>query len=126
MDSSTRELVDAAQVGVALAILSLVAVLATAVFAVLGWKRPSPALFRGALLSLAGMLAYPLWLVYNAIEDRFGLDSVAALLINLALFVAVGTGMGLLYRRADTMMGTESRETNRRDAEGAEKATGAG
>lgn len=32
----------------------------------------------------------PLWLVYNAIEDAFGLDSIKALLINAALFIALG------------------------------------
>jgi hypothetical protein len=40
-----------------------------------------------------------MWRVYNAIEDALGLDSVAGLLANLALFVVLGIGIGLALRR---------------------------
>ena len=36
------------------------------------------------------MLSLPLWLVFNAIEDYHGLDSIKALLINAGLFICVG------------------------------------
>jgi hypothetical protein len=88
----TRELVDATQVGTALAVLSVVAlVLAGGLYA--RGRRP------GAFLAGCAVLLFPLWLVYNGIENALGLDSVAALLINGVLFAALGTGVGLLYRR---------------------------
>lgn len=58
------------------------------VLALLGWKA-----FRSRELTGYGVilaLFEPLWLVYNAIEDAFGLDSIKALLINAALFIALG------------------------------------
>jgi hypothetical protein len=58
----------------------------------------------GALVIAAGGLVYFLWLVYNSIIARLGLDSVKGLLINLAIFLAVGLvcgiGAGLAWRRA--------------------------
>jgi hypothetical protein len=58
----------------------------------------------GGFVALAGALVYALWLVYNAVTARLGLDSVRALLINLGVFVFVGLGYGLvlsvIWRRA--------------------------
>jgi len=51
-------------------------------------RRAGPTV--GALVALAGALVYALWLVYNALIAALGLDSVKALLINLAIFVVVG------------------------------------
>jgi hypothetical protein len=94
-----RELVDAAQVGIALATLSAAALI-VAVFCFLRFRQGRAAIWaRAAFLAGAAALAWPLWLVYNGIEDHFGLDSVAALLINLALFALVGTAAGLTFRR---------------------------
>ncbi len=96
MDPS-REIVDPAQVGTALGVLSAVAAVLTLVLGARARREPSA---RGqAVLCGAGVLAFPMWLIYNGIEDRLGLDSVLALALNLALFAAVGTGFGLLYRR---------------------------
>ena len=92
-----RELVDAGQVGAALAALSAAALLLALLFGFLARRRR--ALLRGALVAGCAALAWPAWLIYNSIEDHFGLDSVAALLINLALFAAAGTLGGLLVRR---------------------------
>lgn len=94
-----RELVDAGQVGIALAVLSGVGFVLALLLAVLQRGRPSSVLLRGALLSGVLVLVFPAWLVYNAIEDHFGLDSVAALLINLVLFALAGGGVGLALRR---------------------------
>ena len=60
----------------------------------LGWgarsRRPVPGALQGLACGLLGPAVWALWRIYNAIEDHYGLDSVKALLINLALFVAVG------------------------------------
>jgi hypothetical protein len=95
----TREIVNAAQVGTLLAVLSGAALVITGGLAAAARSRRSAVLTRGALLAGAAVLLFPAWMVYNAIEDHFGLDSVAALLINLGLFVALGGGIGLLFRR---------------------------
>lgn len=95
----TRELVDAAQVGTALAVLSGVSLVLATVLMILGRLRKSEGMVRTALLVAAGMLLYPLWMVYNQIEDHFGLDSVTALVLNLALFSVVGIAGGLALRR---------------------------
>jgi hypothetical protein len=44
-------------------------------------------------------LAALLWPVTRAVQDRLGLDSVAALFLNLALFIGAGFVIGLLTRR---------------------------
>lgn len=95
----TRELVDAAQVGTALAVLSGVSLVLATVLMILGRLRKSERMVRTALVVAAGMLLYPLWMVYNQIEDHFGLDSVTALVLNLALFSVVGIAGGLALRR---------------------------
>ncbi|HEU4753174.1 MAG TPA: hypothetical protein VFU47_08695 [Armatimonadota bacterium] len=113
-----RELVDAGQVGVALAILSGLALLAALLLGAAFRTRKRAGLLRGALVAGALVLAGPLWQIYNGIEDRFGLDSVAALLINLALFVALGAAAGLLLRRL--WPAQEDGIVSRKDAETAE------
>ena len=54
---------------------------------------------RGALLGLICGLSGPaiwlLWRMYNGIVGIYGLDSVRGLLVNLALFVAIGLIIGL-------------------------------
>lgn len=97
----TRELVDAGQVGVVLAVLSgLCLLIAPLSLSLYRSRKPSGAAWlKLGLLALVGLLVYPLWLVYNSIEDALGLDSVAALLINLALFVGIGAVIGLAMRR---------------------------
>jgi len=95
----TRELVDANSVGMALAVLSGISLALWVIFGLMARSRSSAGAKRGALLSACGVLLYPLWIVYNGIEDHFGLDSVAALLINLVLFVVVGGLIGVALRR---------------------------
>ena len=105
MPDSTKELVDAGQVGTLLMVLSGIALLLAVALGAM--SRGKPGALRGALLAAGAVCAYPLWLVYNRIEDHFGLDSVAALLINLGLFVVVGVMAGLALRR---WWPTENRE----------------
>ena len=94
----TRELVDLALVGTALAVLSGVSLVAATGLMIWARVKKSVTMARTALLVAGGILLYPLWMVYNGIEDYFGLDSVTALVINLALFGAVGIAGGLALR----------------------------
>ena len=111
----TRELVDAAQVGTALAVLSGVSLVAATALMILGRLRKSEGMVRAALLTAAGILLYPLWVVYNQIEDHFGLDSLTALGLNLALFIGIGIAGGLALRRliAPTLTHHGDKETGR-------------
>jgi len=58
-------------------------------------KKPRGMVAGIALLLGGGALA-GMWLVYNALTQHFGLDSVKGLLINLALFAAAGVLLGLI------------------------------
>ena len=95
----TRELVDPDRFGVALAVLTGLGAVA-AVGLALAARKGAPGLRKAAILAAALVSAYPLWVVYNSIEDSLGLDSVAALLINVVLFLAAGTAGGFLARRS--------------------------
>jgi hypothetical protein len=53
---------------------------------------------RVVLIGLLGPANWLLWRIYNGIEDRFGLDSVKALLLNLAFFAALGVALGVGVR----------------------------
>jgi hypothetical protein len=46
-----------------------------------------------------GPLALALWYVFNGIEDRFGLDSVPALGLNLLIFCGIGIGISAYLRK---------------------------
>lgn len=73
----------------------LVAVMAAFVSRQRG-RDPLPmALLWGGPPILMGLL----WHLYNFITDKLGLDSVANLLVNLALFVVLGVGVGFAARR---------------------------
>ncbi len=50
------------------------------------------------VLAAAGPANYGLWRLFNAIEDYWGLDRVKPLLINFAIFVALGVVAGLVLR----------------------------
>jgi hypothetical protein len=90
-----REIVDIGQLGLALAGLSGAGVVAAAI----AGTRRTPAARRLLIVALAAVAVWPLWALYNAVEDRFGLDSVAALAFNLGLFLVVGIGGGLAAGR---------------------------
>jgi hypothetical protein len=98
----TRELVDAGQVGIGLAVVSGAAAVLSVALGIAGKAPTTPrraGLRRGALLAAGVVLLFPMWLVYNWIEDALGLDSVAALCINLVLFLAVGAASGWAIRK---------------------------
>src|SRR5437870_13436391 len=62
-----------------------------------GARRPGM-LWVGILIGLLGPVNWLLWRAYNSIEDRYGLDSVKAMLLNLGLFVALGLAIGIGVR----------------------------
>jgi hypothetical protein len=67
-------------------------------------QRPG-ALLAGILFGLLGPANWLLWRIYNRIEDHYGLDSVKAMLLNLALFVVLGLAVGIsirVFRRSDS------------------------
>ena len=93
-----KELIDPHQ-----ARLLMLGVLILAPLIGLGWgvlaKRSVPGFVVGLLIGVGN---YALWTVYNAITDRLGLATVRNLLVNLGLFVVLGSAIGLaagLYLR---------------------------
>jgi hypothetical protein len=74
-------------------------VIAFLVAAGIARRRGQSAAKYGALCGGPMLAAAILWPIYNAIEDHFGLDSLAALGINFALFLAVGATCGTLWTR---------------------------
>jgi predicted lipid-binding transport protein (Tim44 family) len=61
-------------------------------------KRVRQGLLIGLLAGLVGPAVWLLWGMYNAIMGRFGLDSVAGLLINTVLFSVIGVAVGVAIR----------------------------
>jgi hypothetical protein len=101
-----EELVTVEQANRAIAVLAIALPAAGLIAgAVMGARRR--ALPRGVLLGvlcgLVGPSIWLLWRMYNGVVSVYGLDSVRGLLVNLALFVAIGVvlglGIGLLRRR---------------------------
>jgi hypothetical protein len=105
------ELVTRAAVDRDLGLLALLLpVLGSLVGGVLAWVGAAP-VSRGARRGLVGGLAGPLiwllWRITGAIQDRLGLDSVAALFVNFAIFIGVGLVIGFVVGRA---LGAKSRQ----------------
>ena len=73
---------------------------------VIGWafRRPGIGTRLGIAVGCAGLLNYVLWKLSGAIAGKLGLDSVANLLIQAAMFVVFGLAVGVLlgrFRRAE-------------------------
>ena len=86
-----KELIDLHQ-----AHLLMLGVLIAAPLVGLVWGFVSKRLPLGLTVgSLAGVGNYALWTVYNAVTQKLGLDTVANLLVNLGLFVVIGTAIGV-------------------------------
>lgn len=84
----------------------------------IGWvrgRRPLTGLLWGLLLTANWVL----WRIYNAITDRLGLDTVRNLLVNLALFVALGAIAGyvtaLRTKRGNTSYATDTSHRQKPD-----------
>jgi hypothetical protein len=117
----TRELITREQFQGWLLIAALATVfVALLVGAVWGRRRGAvrSGLIRGAAIASLGPAALALWWVYNLFEDRYGLDSILALGINLAIFVVfgalAGVAIGWTWRRTAPASG-EAAAGGRRD-----------
>lgn len=100
-----KELIDLHQ-----AHLLMLGVLVLAPLIGLAWGFTQKRLPLGLAIGLlAGLGNYALWTVYNAVTQKLGLDTVANLLVNLGLFVVVGTvigvGAGVYSTRTKTIQG---------------------
>lgn len=92
------ELVTRAQADLLMNVVFVLGLVTGAVAAWLAKRRGErravqEALLWGGPLLLAGLL----WRIYNVITDRLGLDSVANLAVNAALFVFIGAMCGCLW-----------------------------
>ena len=79
-----------------LAIICPIAGLVVAVCVHWALGKPRSAVVSGVILALVGVANYALWRLSGIITDRLGLDSVANLLIQAALFVVLGLAAGVL------------------------------
>lgn len=74
----------------------MLGVLIAALLIGLAWGAWSKRIGRGIAIGLlVGGGNYALWTVYNAVTAKLGLDTVANLLVNLGLFVALGAIIGV-------------------------------
>lgn len=101
------ELVTRAQADALMGGVPMLGLVAGAVAFAYVRRRGGDGLLYGLLWGGPPILAGVLWRVYNVITDRLGLDSVANLLVNLAMFVGLGAlcGWGWVWlsgRRAKT------------------------
>ena len=52
------------------------------------------------ILTFSGPLVMLLWIIFNYIENKFGLDSLPALLLNMLIFSFVGLVTSILLKRS--------------------------
>ncbi len=93
--------------------LLMLGVLALAPLVGLIWGYAAKRLPLGLAVGvLVGGGNYALWTVYNVITQKLGLDTVANLLVNLGLFVAIGiaagVGAGLYSARRQPILGGDN------------------
>lgn len=74
----------------------LIAILSLKVYAKKRTQMRNHPLFW--VLAASGPALFILWLIFNAIENALGLDSILAMLLNLLLFCVVGCGVGAWVR----------------------------
>lgn len=99
------ELITLVQANAAVAVLVFLGVLAAPFAALLARQRSGDPLLAGLMVGGPPVLVGLMWLAYNAITDRLGLDRLWNLAVNFALFVIVGGACGagwvwLVARRA--------------------------
>ncbi len=86
-----KELIDPYQ-----ARLLMLAVLVLAPVIGLVWGLAAKRVVAGLVIGLlVGAGNFALWTLYNAITEKLGLDTVKNLLVNLAIFVVLGTLIGI-------------------------------
>jgi lipopolysaccharide export LptBFGC system permease protein LptF len=98
MELVTRAAVDRA-LGLLALLLPVLGLLAGGAVARAHRRPVSRGAGRGLVGGLVGPLIWLLWRVTNAIQDRLGLDSVAALFVNFAIFIGAGLAVGFVVGR---------------------------
>jgi len=93
------ELITLAQANAAIVILVVLGLLAAPAAALFARKRGGDALLTGLMVGGPPVLVGLMWLVYNALTDRLGLDRIVNLAVNLGLFVFVGALVGVFWTR---------------------------
>ncbi len=58
-------------------------------------RRAAPRIVAGAVIGGLGTVVFGMWHVYGAITNRLGLDSLANMGLQLALFAMFGAALGL-------------------------------
>ncbi len=67
-------------------------------------QRAWPKVAAGALVGALLTVVYGMWRVYGVITDALGLDSVANLVLELVLFVAIGMIVGIAAFRISILL----------------------
>ena len=101
-----REIVNLESLNHLFAVLAIVLPLMGLIVGV-GWGTGRGQARQGAVMGMCvgalGTLNWLLWLAYNAITSRLGLDTTRNVVVNLAFFVvaglALGMGIGMLQYR---------------------------
>jgi hypothetical protein len=127
MDPYMREIVDAATLERVLVLLAIGAPVAAVVIGALVGARTCgslPGAAKGLFVGALGPLCYVLWRLYSHLvrydptTGYVGLHKVKVLALNMAIFVAVGAILGVLYSRVFPADGGSSGEQMRTDGEG--------
>jgi uncharacterized membrane protein len=110
-----REIVTSGQVNsLFMALIGILPVAGAVIGAMIGARKGRLHLYTlmGVLIGLIiALLNLGLWRVYNTITDRLGLDSVRNLVVNLALFIILGAGAGLIAGYVSRRRGAAPKET---------------
>jgi len=88
------ELITVAQADVLFGALLVLGLVVAPIAFVVARRRGGDGATTALLVGGPPVLIGLLWPVYNAVTNRLGLDTVANLLVNLALFVVVGVTCG--------------------------------
>lgn len=92
-----REIVDLGVIGRLFAVLAIALPLVGLALGAGGGTRRGQArqgAVTGVMLGALGTLNWLLWLAYNAITSRLGLDTTRNVIVNLVFFVLVGLALG--------------------------------
>ncbi|CEK15416.1 hypothetical protein [Chthonomonas calidirosea] len=97
--------------------LCVVVAVATPIVALVWAVARPPHRHKAVLLALLGPANLALWVLYNRITNRFGLDTVRNLAINVGLFVTLGVLGGIGYGLLESRWPKDTRPDESREAE---------
>jgi|GEM_PF-3748735 len=103
-----KELIDEKVFIAGLYVAAGVIAFAGLILALIAGRMKQPRLIgAGIALLLGGGALAGMWVVYDALTQHFGLDSVKGLLLNLALFAVVGVILGLIIGRLNRKLSSQ-------------------